>query len=215
MIALRNVVKSYHTLRGRRRILDDISLTIGRGESIALMGRNGAGKSTFTRTISGLEKPDSGVVERSMTVSWPLGYFGGFQGALTGADNAKFIARIYGLDVKNLLEEVEEFAELGMYFRMPMNTYSGGMKGRLAMAVSLAVKFDCYLIDEITGAGDHRFNERCEAAMNARRETGSMVMISHSPDTLRRYCDRGMILDGGKLTRYDSVDEMIEAYYAL
>jgi capsular polysaccharide transport system ATP-binding protein len=215
MITLTNVVKTYHTLHGRRRILDDISLTIRRGESIAVMGRNGAGKSTLTRTISGLEKPDSGTVKREMSVSWPLGYFGAFHGAMTAADNAKFVARIYGLDAKTLLEQVEEFAQLGVYFRMPMNTYSSGMKGRLAMAVSLAVNFDCYLIDEITGAGDHRFQERCEAALYERRQNGSLIMISHSPETLRRYCDVGMLMDGGRLTRYDTVDEMIEAYHAL
>ena len=143
------------------------------------------------------------------------GYFGAFHGALTGADNAKFVARIYGLDAKQMLAEVEAFAELGQYFRMPLNTYSSGMKGRLAMAVSLAVNFDCYLIDEITGAGDHRFQERCEAALTARRDNGTLLMISHSPDILRAYCTSGLLLDRGKLIAYDTVDEMIEAYHAL
>jgi capsular polysaccharide transport system ATP-binding protein len=215
MIRLTNVVKSYHTPRGRRTILDDISFTVRRGQSIGIMGRNGAGKSTLTRTMSGLERPDSGTIERTMTVSWPLGYFGAFHGGLTGADNAKFVARIYGLDAKSMLEQVQDFAELGMYFRMPVNTYSAGMKARLALAVSLSVNFDCYLIDEITAAGDSRFQDRCEAALHARRENGTLIMISHGEDTLRRYCDSGMIMDRGKLTPYDTVDEMIEAYHAL
>ena len=215
MIRLTNVVKTYSTPLGPRRILDDISFQVARGESLGVMGRNGAGKSTLMRTISGLEKPDSGTVERSMSVSWPLGFFGGIHGALTGADNAKFVARLYGQDIHSLLERVQDFADLGVYFDMPVNTYSAGMRARLSLGISLAVSFDCYLLDEITGAGDHRFIQRCHDELMLRKVTGTLIMISHAPDTLRLYCDTGVILDGGKLTFYDTVDEMIEAYYAL
>lgn len=215
MIRVANVVKTYPTPLGRRRILDDVSFQVTRGQSIGVMGRNGAGKSTLMRTISGLEKPDSGTVERTMSVSWPLGFFGGIHGALTGADNAKFVARIYGIDIPALLDRVQDFADLGVYFNMPVNTYSAGMRARLSLGISLAVSFDCYLLDEITGAGDHRFIQRCHDELMHRKANGTLIMISHAPETLRLYCDTGVILDGGRLTFYDTVDEMIEAYYAL
>jgi len=215
MIRLVNVVKTYPTPVGRRLILDNVSFCVERGQSLGLMGRNGAGKSTLMRAISGLEKPDAGRIERTMTVSWPLGFFGGVHGALTGADNAKFVARIYGLEIEPLLERVQDFADLGVYFNMPVNTYSAGMRARLSLGLSLAVDFDCYLVDEITGAGDHRFVQRCHEELMQRKATGTLIMISHAPETLRLYCDTGAILDGGKLTFFETVDEMIEAYYAL
>ncbi len=215
MIELKQVTKSYDTRIGPRRILDAVDLRLERGESLAVMGRNGAGKSTLTRIIGGLDHVDSGEVVRGMTVSWPLGYAGAFQGSLTGADNIRFIARIYGRDVDQMLDEVQAFADLGVYFRMPVKTYSSGMRSRLAFGASLAVNFDCYLVDEITGAGDHRFAEKAQRAMTERKANGSLLMISHDPSTLRAYCDRGAILHGGKLSFYDKVDDMIDAYHEL
>jgi capsular polysaccharide transport system ATP-binding protein len=215
MIRLQDVVRIYPTRRGTRKVLDGVNLQVDRGQSLGIMGRNGAGKSTLTRIITGLERPNSGTIERTMKVSWPLGYFGAFHGGLSGADNAKFVARIYGLDIEEMLAKVEDFADLGEYFRMPLLTYSAGMSARLAFAVSLAVNFDCYVVDEITGAGDHSFVLKSQAALQARRETGSLILISHDPAALRMYCDRGCILENGQLTPYDTVDEMIEAYYAL
>lgn len=215
MITLRNVVKTYDTRVGPRRILDGVDLTLRKGESLGVMGRNGAGKSTLTRIISGLDHVDEGTVTRDMSISWPLGYFGAFQGSLTGADNVRFVARIYNKDIDEMLDFVQQFADLGVYFRMPVHTYSAGMRSRLAFGVSLAVDFDCYLIDEITAAGDHRFTERSQKAMLERRARGAMLMISHDPGTLQAYCDRGAILDRGKLTFYETVDQMVEAYHAL
>lgn len=215
MIRVSNVTKTYHTPTGTNVVLDNVSFTLERGQSIGVMGRNGAGKSTLTRLISGLEKPDSGTVERHMTVSWPLGYFGAFQSSLTGADNARFVARIYGRDIQTTLDSVEEFASLGKYFNMPLSTYSAGMRARLALGVSLAVEFDCYLIDEITGAGDHRFAERSHKALADRRANGTLLMISHDVASLKNYCETGALLDRGKLTFYDTLDELAEAYYAI
>lgn len=215
MIELIDVVKMYDTRVGPRRVLDGVNLTLRRGEALGVMGRNGAGKSTLTRVICGLEHVDSGEVRRGMTTSWPLGYAGAFQGSLTGADNVRFIARIYNKDVEAMLDGVQAFADLGVYFRMPVKTYSAGMRARLAFGVSLAVDFECYLVDEITGAGDHRFAERAQQAMHERKARGAMLMISHDPATLRAYCDRGALLHGGKLTMYDSTDEMIDAYHEL
>lgn len=215
MIELVDVVKIYDTRVGPRRVLDGVNLQLRRGEALGVMGRNGAGKSTLTRVIGGLEHVDSGEVRRGMTVSWPLGYSGAFQGSLTGADNVRFVARIYNKDIKEMLDSVQAFADLGVYFRMPVKTYSAGMRARLAFGVSLAVDFECYLVDEITGAGDHRFTERTQAAMRERKAGGAMLMISHDPGTLRAYCDRGAVLHGGKLTMFDSIEETIDAYHEL
>lgn len=214
-IQLTNVIKSYPTRVGMRRILDGVNLTLRQGESLGVMGRNGSGKSTMTRVISGLEHVDSGDVHVGMSCSWPLGYSGCFQGSLTGADNTRFIARVYGRNVEEMLDEVQSFAELGVYFRMPVKTYSAGMSARLSLGVSLAVKFDCYLIDEITGAGDHRFAERCQRALHERRQQGALLMISHDPSTLHAYCERGALVHAGRITLYDTIDELVDAYHAL
>lgn len=215
MIKLTNIVRTYPTRHATRNVLDGVNLTLERGQSLGIMGRNGAGKSTLTRIITGIERPNEGTIEQTMSISWPLGYFGGFHGALSGADNAKFIARIYGLNAREMMEKVQDFAELGDYFFMPVMTYSAGMSARLAFGVSLAVNFDCYVVDEITGAGDHSFVVKSQAALQARRESGALILISHDPAALRMFCDRGAILENGQLTPYDTIEEMIEAYYAL
>lgn len=214
MIIFDNVSKSYHTRGGEKRILDRQSFTIQRGQSLGICGRNGAGKSTLTRLISGIEHPNSGKVTRQLSVSWPLGFGGAFQNSLTGADNTRFIARIYGQPLDDVLAFVEDFAELGQYLRMPVKTYSSGMQARLAFAISLAVNFECYLVDEITAVGDARFRERCRIALEERRRQGTLVMISHDPHTLREHCDSGALLRDGRLIFYPSIDETIAAYEA-
>ena len=215
MIALRNVSKVYHTRFGPNKVLDDVSFTLKRGQAIGVMGRNGAGKSTLTRILSGVEYPTSGKVDRDMSVSWPLGYSGAFQASLTGADNTRYVARIYGAPIQETLEYVEEFAQLGRYFRMPIKTYSAGMHARLAFGVSLAIDFDCFLIDEVVGAGDHRFTERCQQALLERRQKGALLMISHDVRILQTYCDTGAVLSEGKLTFFDNLDDTYRAYIEL
>ena len=215
-VVLRKVNKVYPTRSGPHVVLTDVDLAIRRGDSLGIMGRNGAGKSTLTRIITGVEAPTSGTVERTMKVSWPLGFFGAVQASLSGRfDNTRFIARIYGAPIEETLDSVEAFAELGRYFRMPVKTYSTGMMSRLAFGLSLAIDFDCYVIDEITGVGDHRFAERCQEALVSRRKTGALIMISHDVNTLKIYCDRGAILHAGRLTFFDTIEETYEAYHAL
>ena len=182
------------------------------GESLGVCGANGAGKSTLMRLISGVEMPTSGMIERDITCSWPIGYSSCFQSSLTGADNARFIARIYGKDPKEMLDYVDNFAQLGPYFRQPISTYSAGMSARLAFGVSLAIDFGCYLVDEVTGAGDERFRQKCEEALQYRRQTGTLVMISHDPSTLRAYCERGAVLLNGQLTFFDTIDEALAVH---
>jgi capsular polysaccharide transport system ATP-binding protein len=196
-------------------VLDAQSFTLERGASIGIVGVNGAGKSTLTRLIAGVEHPTSGRITRHMSVSWPLGFGGAFQGSLTGADNARFIARIYRKPISRVLDYVEDFAELGHYLHNPVKTYSSGMRARLAFAVSLAIEFDCYIVDEVTAVGDSSFRERCQAALNERRASGTLIMVSHDANTLRDYCETGAILRDGQLTFYDNIDETIAAYDAL
>jgi len=215
MIVFENVSKVYHTRSGARRVLDDVSFSIGRGRSIGIVGRNGAGKSTLTRLMAGIEFPTRGHIRRDMTVSWPIGFGGAFQSSLTGADNARFIARIYRKPIGYVLGMVEDFAGLGDYYRMPVKTYSSGMKARLAFAVSLAVEFDCYIVDEITAVGDASFRDRCADALRARRENGTLIMVSHDANTLREHCESGGMLQDGHLQFYDTIEETIEAYQGI
>ena len=215
MIKFERVSKSYRIRRFEKRVLTDINFTIERGDALAICGANGAGKSTLMRLIAGIEMPTSGRVTRTLSTSWPIGYTSCFQHSLTGADNLRFIARIYGKQPEPLMEFVQGFAELGPYFYQPVGTYSAGMSARLAFGVSLAIEFDCYLVDEVTSAGDERFRIRCEEALLDRRNKGTLVMISHSPETLRAYCNRGAVLHAGTLTFFDSVDEALDVHHGL
>lgn len=212
MIRLRNVSKTYHMRKFSKRVFSNLSFDIPDGMNLGICGANGAGKSTLMRLIAGVEMPTSGQVTRDVTCSWPIGYSSCFQSSLTGADNARFIARIYNQDVEQLLDYVEDFAQLGPYFRQPLNTYSAGMSARLAFGISLAIDFDCYLVDEVTAAGDDRFRQKCEEALHHRRKVGTLVMISHDPTTLRNYCSNGAVLINGGLTFFDTIDEAIDVH---
>ncbi|KQM67805.1 ATP-binding protein [Sphingomonas sp. Leaf17] len=215
MIRFEDVSKVYHGKKFTKRVFNNLNFSVERGESIGIVGANGAGKSTLMRLLAGVEPPTSGTITRTMSMSWPIGYSSALQSGLTGADNARFIARIYNQPEDELLEKVEAFAQLGPYLHQPFGTYSSGMSGRLAFALSLTIEFDCYLIDEVMSAGDERFRKKAEAAMIERRERASLVMISHDLGTLQRYCSRGAVLYGGALTFFDSVSEACEVHYSL
>jgi len=212
MIALDGVSKSYATPAGRKIILDDATVTFAAGHNFGILGVNGAGKSTLIRLLAGTEPPDRGTVRRDARVSFPLGYGGTFHGALTGRENVRFIARIYGASVRAMLAYVEEFAELGAYFDMPVNTYSAGMRGRLAFAACLAVDFDVYLIDEVTETGDERFRRKCAAAFRERMARSDIILVTHNRQTIRQYCDRGAILADGELRLLDDMTSALDRY---
>ena len=215
MIEFRNVSKTYHTPRLTRRIFSDLSFRIEPGDSLAICGANGAGKSTLMRLIGGVERPTGGHILRTMRTSWPIGFTSCFEPSMTGADNARFIARIYRQDEQEVLDYVEDFAQLGVYLRQPVSTYSSGMVSRLAFGVSLAISFDCYLVDEVAAAGDARFRKRCEEELMARRDNSTLVMISHDPYTLEQYCRRGAVLYSGALIFFDSVAEACDVHHML
>lgn len=215
MIACQNLRKSYPAGHSRRVVLKDINLTINRGERLALLGRNGAGKSTLIKQIGGVELPDSGHIIRQMTNSWPIGFNGGFQGSLTGYDNARFIARIYGRSYADMRDFVEDFTELGSSLKMPVKTYSSGMRARLAFALSLAIEFDCYLIDEVILVGDQNFQRKCHYELFEKRSDRAMIIASHDMHTVRNICNRGVLIHEGSAVVYDDVADAIDAYERL
>ncbi len=215
MIQLDRAFKFYKTNGYTKIVLDHVSATFQTGRSYGLLGVNGAGKSTTIRLLAGTELPNSGRVRRSVRVSWPLGFGGGFNPMVSGRENVKFMARIYGADVRKVLNFVEDFAELGDYIDVPVRTYSSGMGARLAFGMSMAIEFDCYLIDEITAVGDARFQERCSAVFNQRRANTDLIVVSHNMGTIKEYCDHGAVLVNGQLIMYESVDKAIEVYNRL
>lgn len=212
MIQLDAVTKIYRVQDTEKLILDDVSFGFETTRNIAIMGHNGAGKSTLMRLIAGIEMPTEGLILRDESVSWPLGFASGFNGLMTGTENVRFVARIYGEDSDRVLHEVKEFSELGLSIDMPIATYSSGMKARLAFGLSLAIDFDCYLIDEITAVGDRRFKQKSAAALDKKIETSRVIMISHSEKTIRDYCDAGVLLHQARLYYYDSLEDLITDY---
>ena len=212
MIRIENVSKSYHTRLGRRTVLDRVNLELHPGRNVGILGRNGAGKSTLIRLLSGAESPSSGRIHRGMSVSWPLAFGGAFQANLTGLDNLKFVCRVYGVDYKPLVPFVEEFTELGVYFREPVSHYSMGMTTRLAFALSMAIEFDCFLIDEAMVVGDARFHERCHRELFHKRRDRAFVLVTHDANVIKLYCERACVLHEGKLLDFDSVDAAYDFY---
>ena len=215
MITLDRVSKVYRTRSGRRTVLDNVSVTFDSGQNFGVLGVNGAGKSTLIRLIAGSEIPDFGVVRRYARVSFPLGFGGTFHGALSGRENVAFVARIYGAGMRSVLHYVEEFSELGDYLHMPVNTYSAGMRARLAFATCLALDFDLYLIDEVTEVGDQRFRQKCAEAFRERMQRSDIILVTHNIHTLRQYCDRGALLTNGDLTLFDDIDTALGRYHRM
>lgn len=212
MIRLRDICKDYPIRGGKRRILDGVDLDLDRGEKLGILGRNGAGKSTLIRLISGAEAPTSGVIERGMSVSWPLAFGGAFQASLSGRDNVRFISRIYGSSFARNIDAVEDFAELGPYLDEPVRTYSSGMRARLAFAISMIIEFDCFLIDEVSAVGDARFRAKCETELFEKRQDRAMIIVAHEMHYIEHHCQRFAMLDRGKLSFFGSFAQACEKY---
>lgn len=212
VIEFREVSKTYKIKGHRRVILNDISYRFEPGVNIGILGRNGAGKSTMLRLVGGEEAPDSGRVLRTSRVSWPIGFSGCFHGQLTGRENMRFVSRIYGVPIKKVTAFVDDFAELGPYMDMPVKTYSSGMKAKLAFGLSMALEFDYYLIDEVTAVGDAAFQARCHEIFEARKASATLLVVSHSISTIRKHCDRALVLDQGQLIDFSTIDEAVVYY---
>jgi capsular polysaccharide transport system ATP-binding protein len=215
MIVLRSVTKLYPTRSGWRKVLDRVDLKLAPGRNVGILGRNGAGKSTLIRLLAGAENPSSGTIERGMSVSWPLAFSGAFQANLSGLDNLKFVCRIHGIDHRNKLDFVKDFTELGAYLYEPVGTYSMGMTARLAFALSMAIEFDCFLIDEAMMVGDKRFHDRCHEELFKKRKDRAFILVSHDANVIRLYCERACVLHEGRLREYASVDTAYAHYNAM
>ena len=212
MIRLDGVHKSYRTRHGSHRVIEGVNLQIRRGEKLGVLGRNGAGKSTLIRLISGAELPTKGHVARQMSVSWPLAFGGAFQGSLTGMDNVRFVCRVYGADIAAVVPFVADFSESGPFLSEPVKTYSSGMRARLAFAVSMAIEFDCFLIDEVIAVGDARFHEKCRHELFERRRDRAMLMVSHDATNIREHCERALVLHDRTLHAFANVDAAYDFY---
>lgn len=212
MISFENVSKSYRGRNGQKVILSNFSGTFLPGRNVGILGHNGAGKSTLFRLVSGAEPPDHGRIVRTGTVSWPLGFSGSFHGGLTGRENLRFVCRIYGFPFAEAMAFVEEFSELGSYLDMRVSTYSSGMKARLAFGASMALKFDYYLIDEVVAVGDATFKKKSRAVLNDRLKNSTVLLVSHSAQLLKDYCQVGGVLHRGELTFFDTIDEAIKVH---
>ncbi len=212
MIRFENLSKSFWVGGERRVVIDDLNLTLPTGASLALLGRNGAGKSTLMQILAGIMRPDTGQVVTDGSISWPVAFGGSFHPELTGAQNVRFVARIYGVDTDTLIDFVEDFAELGKHFHMPVRTYSAGMKSRLTFGTSMGIRFDTYLVDEATAVGDAAFRRKSQAVFRDRMEKSGAIMVSHNMNELRQFCDSGIVLDRGRLTYFEKIEDAI-AYH--
>jgi len=214
VIELRNVSKHYPTVSGRKVVIDHLNLVLPWGAKVGVLGRNGAGKSTLLGMISGTVPPTSGEIRRSGSISWPLGFSGSFHSDLTGAQNVRFVARIYGMDTEAMIEFVEDFAELGEFMSMPLRSYSSGMKARLAFGMSMGVAFDWYLVDEITAVGDTAFKKKSLNAFKTRLAEAGILFTSLSTSTIRSYCTSGLVIERGEARYYTDIEEAIAIHEA-
>ena len=205
-----DVGKTYHG--ARKPLFKNINFDLGTSGRLAILGRNGQGKSTLIRMLGGVLPETEGRIEWRMSSSWPIGFGGGFQGSLSGLDNVRFLARLYGRDYHSMLERVDDFAELGKALRDPVKHYSSGMRARLAFGLSLAIEFDCYLIDELVAVGDARFQRKCQEALFEHRAHRAFLMASHDTHLIANYCDRALIIEGGQAKVFDDIDEAVEVY---
>ncbi len=211
-VILQNLTKRYRLRNKAKTILDGVNFAFPKGKSIAILGLNGAGKSTLIRLIAGAEEPTSGRIVRLSRISWPLGFAGGIAGSMTGKEGTRFVARIYGRDVEEVEDFVRSFTDLGEHYLMPVKTYSSGMRARLAFGISMAIDFDCYLVDEILAVGDAVFRKKCEEVFTSKLQKSDMIMVAHSPNLLRKYCDAAAILQDAKLVFYSDLEDGIKAY---
>lgn len=212
MIRFENLTKSFWVKGRQRVVIDNLNLTLPSGRSIGLLGRNGAGKTTLLEMVAGTQRPDHGRVVTDGSISWPVGLSGAIHRELSGVENIRFLARIYGVDTEELIAFVEDFAELGDFFYMPVRSYSSGMRSRLMFGASMGIHFDTYLVDEVTAVGDASFKRKSRQVFLDRMRNSSAIVVNHSMPGLRQFCDSGLVLENGKVTYFDDLEDAI-AYH--
>lgn len=215
MIRFENLTKSFRVQGIRKTVIDNLSFTLPSNTSFALLGRNGAGKTTLLQMIAGNLRPDHGQIVSDGSISWPVGLRGAFHGDLTGEQNVRFVGRIYGVETDDLVDFVQNFAELGPHFQMPLRSYSTGMRSRLVFGAAMGINFDTYLVDEVTAVGDAAFRNKSRAVFRERVKSSSAVMVSHNMREIRAFCDAALILENGRLTYFDDVEDAISQHQKL
>lgn len=221
LITMQNVGVAFHTqLRmnsPRFWALEDVSLTLARGDRLGIIGRNGAGKSTLLRTIAGILLPDRGQMQRSQVICQLLSLNLGFLAHLSGRDNAILSGMMSGLhyrDIVQRLPAILDFSELGDFFEEPLSTYSTGMMSRLGFSVAMQVQPDVLLLDEVLSVGDAEFQEKSGQALRERIHGGnSIVFVSHDDTAIRQICTHAVWIEHGKSVMHGNVDEVLEAYH--
>lgn len=218
VIEFRSLTKSYKTSKGRHFVFRDVNAVIPSGRSVGILGPNGAGKSTLINLIGRIDYPDSGEIQTTKRISWPVGLSGGFQGSLSGRDNCKFVCRVYGLEgahMRHVIDFVQDFAEIGEYFEQPVASYSNGMRSRLAFGLSMAFDFDYYLIDEVMAVGDKHFLDKSRRVFKERTKGANLIMVSHSPEMLKMECDIGLFVADGRFEIYENIADAVARYNAM
>ncbi|MBJ2151028.1 ABC transporter ATP-binding protein [Paracoccus sp. IB05] len=212
MIQFINLTKTF-TLEGvSKTVANNVSLTIPSRTSVALLGRNGAGKSTLLKMIAGTQSPSSGEIRITGSVSWPVGFAGSFHPDLSGAQNTRYVARLYGVDSDELVAFTADFAELGKHFNLPIRTYSSGMVSRLAFGVSMGISFDTYLVDEVTAVGDVSFRKKSNDLFLERMHNSGSIVVNHSVAVIRQLCNAAIVLEDGVLSYFEDIEEAITAH---
>jgi capsular polysaccharide transport system ATP-binding protein len=212
MIHFVNVEKGYAGAHAWNEVIKRVNMTIPTDRRIGVLGYNGSGKSTFLRMVAGTEEPDVGHIVRDCNVSWPLGFGGGVHPDMTGVDNAAFIARLYQADLDRVLRFVRDFTEMDDYLDMPVRTYSSGMRAKLNFAISMAIDFDCYLVDEITGVGDATFQAKARRVFAERAQNAGLLFVSHNMSTVKQYCDAALVIESGYIFGFSDINQAHKFY---
>src|ERR1700722_13374004 len=235
-VAFRNVSKRFRMSAGRKLLrgylqdmaggtqhdwfyaLRDVSVSLSEGESLAIIGSNGAGKSTMLNLATRLCPPDLGEVVVNGRLSAVLELGAGFHQDLTGVENLRLNASLFGLGRRRtaeLFDQIVDFSGVGDFIQQPLRTFSAGMIMRLAFSVAINVEPDILVVDEALAVGDQAFHAKCFERMLAFRKSGkTMLVVSHAPDTLRHMCDRAIWLDHGKIMEQGALAPVLDAYLA-
>ncbi len=216
MIIIRNLSKKYRTKNRESLVFENVNLTIRFGQSIALIGKNGAGKSTFLKLLAGIDYPDSGEIVTNKLISWPIGSKEAFHPLLTPRQNIKFICMVLIGNIKKKINEkmdfIEDFADIGTGFDRPFNTLSAGMKNRVSFGLSMAFEFDFYLIDELSSAGDQLFREKSRDYLKKKLKDSCFIMVDHNLKNLENNCNKALLITNNTIQEYNDVKEAIEIH---
>jgi lipopolysaccharide transport system ATP-binding protein len=196
-------------------VLHDVSFDVAKGERVGLIGRNGAGKTTLLQILCGITRPTKGEFFVEGRIAPILALGSGFDGLLTGRENARIGAAILGLsrrEVDACIEGIAAFADIGPSFEQPMRTYSSGMIARVAFAICAHANADILIVDEALSVGDEVFQRKCEAFISEFANSGTILIVSHDLDFLQHLCDRVIWLDNGVVRLQGEPAQVIAAY---